>query len=115
MKVKVVNLLTPTKKGSVSQIAEPKSAKRRDDSSKTFSDIIPYKGGLPPISNIDLEGSPPPSACTRSSWRSTASKPKPYAPRSAMDAPPSSKTLSSKRKTSPPPPSATTKRRVCYL
>ena len=115
MKVKVVNLLTPTKKGSVSQIAEPKFAKRGDDSSKTFSDIIPYKGGLPPISNIDLEGSPPPSACIGSSWRSTASKPKPYVPRSAMDAPPSSKTRSSKRKTSPPPPSATTKRRVCYL
>ena len=74
-KVRALNLPAPAKKGSVSQTAKPKSIKRRDDSSKTCSDIIPYKGGLPPIGNIVLKGSPPPSAHTRSNMRSIASKP----------------------------------------
>ena len=68
-KVKVVNLPVPAKKGSVTRTVKPKFAKRGDDSSETYSDIIPYGGGLPPIGNIVLESSPPPfpSALTYSS------------------------------------------------
>ena len=113
-KVKVVNLPPPSKKGLVSRTAKPKSTKRGDDSFEIYSDIIPYESGLPPISNIILEGSPPPFARTRSSRRST-SKPKPFALRPGMDAAPSSRTHDRKRKTSLPPPSTTTERRVCYL
>lgn len=50
--MKVVNLPAPTKNGSVSRSAKPKFAKKGDDSSKTFSEIFPYKGDLPLISNI---------------------------------------------------------------
>ena len=122
-KVKVVNLLAPTKKGSVSWSAKPKSTKRGDNSSETCSNIVPYKGGLPPIGNIVLkrsspivlEGSSPPSARSHSNRCSTASKPKPSAPRPSMNAPPSSKTHSNKRKTSPLAPSATTEKRVYFL
>ncbi|KAK9996519.1 hypothetical protein SO802_021205 [Lithocarpus litseifolius] len=110
-KVKVVNLPAPAKKGSVSLTAEPKSTKKGDDSSETYSDIVPYEGGLPPIGNIVLESSPPPSAHTCSSRHSTTSKPKPSAPRPAMDTLPSSRTRGSKRKTSPPPLSTTAERR----
>ena len=112
--MKVVNLPSPSKKGLVSRTAKPKSTKRGDDSFEIYSDIIPYESGLPPISNIILEGSPPPFARTRSSRRST-SKPKPFALRPGMDAAPSSRTHDRKRKTSLPPPSTTTERRVCYL
>ena len=80
--------------------------KRNVDSSKTCSDIVSYEGGLPPIGNIVLEGSPPPSSRTRSSKQPTAGKPKPSTPRPSIDAPPSSMTRSNKRKTFPPPPSA---------
>ena len=59
-KVKVVNLLVPVKKGSVTWNVKPKFAKRGDDSFETCSDIILYGGGLPPIGNIVLESSPPP-------------------------------------------------------
>ena len=116
-KVKVVNLPVPAKKGSVTRTVKPKFAKRGDDSSETYSDIIPYRGGLPPIGNIVLESSPPPlpSALTCSSGHSIASKPKPSTPRPSLDAPPSSRTHGNKRKMSPPAWSATTKRRVCYL
>ena len=86
--MKVVNLPTPTKKGSMSWTAKPKSAKKGDDSSKTCSDIIPYKGSLPPIGNIVLESFPPPSARTHSSRRSTTSRPKPPTPKPSVDAPP---------------------------
>ena len=113
--MRVMNLPTPAKKGSVSQSAKPKSTKRRDDSSETCSNIIPYKDGLPPIGNIVLEGSSPPSTYTHSNRHPAKSKPKPFAPRPSMDAPPSSRTHSNKKKASPPPPSATTKRIVCYL
>ena len=118
-KVKVVNLLVPVKKGSVTWNVKPKFAKRGDDSFETCSDIILYGGGLPPIGNIVLESFPPlpprPSARTRSSRSSTASKPKPSTPRPSLDAPPSSRTRGNKRKTSPLAWSATTERRVCYL
>jgi len=114
-KMKVVKLPTPTKKGSMSWTAKPKSTKKGDDSSKTCSDIIPYKGSLPPIGNIVLESFPPPSARTHPSRRSTTSRPKPPTPKPSVDSPPSSKTYGSKRKTSPPASSTTTERRVCYL
>ena len=122
-KVKVVNLLAPVKKGSVSWSAKPKSTKRGDNSSETCSNIVPFKGGLPPIGNIVLkgfspivlEGSSPPSAHSLSNRRSTASKPKPSAPWPSMNALPSSKTHGSKRKISPLALSATTERRVYYL
>ena len=74
-KVKVVNLLVPVKKGSVTWNLKPKFAKRGDDSFETCSDIILYGGGLPLIGNIVLVSSPPPFARTCSSRRSTASKP----------------------------------------
>ena len=109
--MKVVNLPAPM----VSWTAKPKSAKRRDDSSKTCSNIIPYGGGLPPIGNIVLESSPPPSTHIHSSRHSIASKPKPSTPRPVVDALPSSRICGSKRKTSPPTLSTTTERRVCYL
>ena len=111
-KVRVLNLPAPAKKGLVSWIAKPKSAKRGDDSFETCFDIVPYEGGLPPIGNIVLKSSSLPPAFTHSSKRSIASKRKPLAPRPTMD---SSMTLGSKRKTSPPPSSTSTKRRVYYL
>ncbi|XP_050287237.1 uncharacterized protein LOC126726153 isoform X2 [Quercus robur] len=110
-KIKVVNLPIPLKKGLVSQTAKPKSAKRDDDSFKTCSDLVSYEGSLPPIGNIVLKSSPPPSFRTYSSRRSTVSKPKPSTPRPSVDAPPSSRTRGSKRKTSPPAPSDTAVRR----
>ena len=113
-KVKVVNLPALAKKGSMSRSAKPKSTRRGDDSSETCSYIVPYEGGLPPIGNIVLEVSLPPSACTRSSRHLTTIKPKPSAPRPSMDAPPSSRTRGSKRMTSLPPLSTTTERRVYY-
>ena len=113
--MKVVNLLVRTKKGSVSRTTKTMSAKKGDDSSKTCSDIIPYKGSLPPIGNIVLESSPPPSACIGSSKRSTAGRPKPPTPKPSVDAPPSNRTHGSKRKTLLPATSATAERRVCYL
>lgn len=69
----MVNLPTLAKKGSVSLTVKPKFAKRGNDSSETYSDIIPYTGGLPPVGNIVLESFSPPSACTHSIRRSTAS------------------------------------------
>ena len=79
-KVKVVKLPTPTKKSSVSRFAKPKPAKKGDDSFETCSNIVPYKGKLPPIGNIVLEGSSPPSARTHFSRRPIAGKPRPFAP-----------------------------------
>ena len=113
--MKMVNLSAPEKKGLVSRTTKPKYAKRGDDSSETRSDIVPCEGDLPPIGNIVFKGSLPPSARTYSGKHSTTSKPKPSAPRLAMNAPPSSRTSGSKRKTSPPPPSTIAKRKVYYL
>ena len=114
-KVKVVNLPTPTKKGSVSRTTKPKSTKKGDDSSETCSDIIPCKGGLPPIGNIVLKSSPLSSARPCSNRRSTIGRPKPPTPKPSMDAPPSNRTCGSKRKTSPPASFAIIERRVWYL
>ena len=114
-KVKVVNLPAPLKKGSMSQFAKPKPTKKGDDSLETCSDIGPYEGSLPPIGNILLEGSPPPSAHTRSSRCLTVGKSKSAIPWPFTDAPPFSRTRGSKRKTSPPPSSTTTKKKVCYF
>ena len=113
--MKVVNFLAPTKKGSISRTTKPKSTKKGDDSSDTCSDIISYKGGLPPIGNIVLKSSPPSSTRTCFSRHSNTSRPKPPAPKSSMDAPPSNKNRGSKRKTSLPAPSTTAEKRVCYL
>ena len=110
-----MNLPTLAKKGSVAQSTKPKSAKGGDDSFETCSDIVPYEGSLPPMGNIVLKGSPPPSARTHSNKRPTAGKNKPAAPQPSTNAPPSNRTQGSKRKTSPPPSFATTERRVCYL
>ena len=115
MKVKVVNLPVPVKKGLVSQFAKPKSAKRGDDSSKTCSDIVPYEGDLPPIGNIVIEDSSPFSAHTHSSRCLIAGKPKPSAPRPSPNTLPSNRPQGGKKKTSPPPSFTTTERRVCYL
>lgn len=99
----------------MSQTTKPKSAKKGDNSSETCSDLVPYKGDLPPIGNIVLESFPPPSVRTHSSRRSIASKPKLSALRPSMDAPPSSRIRGSKMKTSPLAPSTTAERRVYYL
>jgi len=93
--VKVVNLSMPTKKGSMSWTAKPKSTKKGDDSFETYSDIVLYKGGLPPIGSI--------------------ARSRPLIPKPFVDALPSSKTNGSKRKTSPPAPFAIAERKVCYL
>ena len=114
-KVKVVNLPSPAKKGSMSHSAKRKFAKKGDDSSKTCSDIVAYEGNLPPIRKILLEGSPPPSAHAHSSRHPTIGKPKLAAPQPSTNTHPSSRTQDSKRKTSPPPLSSTTEWRVCYL
>ena len=114
-RVKVVNLPAPMKKGSVSWTTKPKSAKRSDDSSKTCSDLVPYKGGFPPIGNIVLEGSPPSFACTCSSRCSTTGKPIAFRSKAIRGCTSSNKTHGSKRKTSPLVSSATAERRVCYL
>ena len=90
--MKVMNLPVPVKKGSTSQFAKPKTAKKGDDSSKACSDIVPFKGGLPPIGNIVLDSSPPPSTHTRSSRRPTVGKSRSATPWPSADAPPSSKT-----------------------
>ena len=108
--MKVVNFPIPVKKGSVFWTNKLKSAKRSDDSFETCSDLVPYQGGLPPIGSIVLKSSPPPFACTYSSRRSIASKPK-----TSTLASPSSTTHGNKRKTSPLAPFATAKRRICYL
>ena len=110
-KVKVTNIPMPGKKG----FAKPKSAKKGDDSSEAYSDVVPFESGLPPIGNIVLESSPPPFGDTYSSVRPTASKSKFATPQLSTDAPPSNRTRGSKRKTSPPSTSTTTERRVCYL
>ena len=110
-KVKVINIPMPGKKG----YAKPKSTKKGGDSSKACSDVVPFESSLLPIGNIVLEGSPPPSAHTRSSIRPTASKSRFVALRLPTDAPPSSRTRGSKRKTSPPHVSTTIEQRVCYL
>ena len=60
-KVKVVNFPALTRKGSVSQSTNLKSAKKGDDSFETCFDIISYKGGLPSSGNIVLESTTPPS------------------------------------------------------
>ena len=94
-KVKVINIPVLGRKSS----AKPKSAKKGDDPSKACSNVVPFESGLPLIGNIVLEGSPPPSACTRSSVRPTTSKSKFTASRLSTNAPPSSRTRGSKRKT----------------
>ena len=113
--MKVTNISVPMKKSSTLRSAKPKSAKKCDDSFKTCSDIVPFESDLPPIGNIVLESSPPPSAHTHSSRRSTIGKSRPTTPRLSDDAPPSSRTHGSERKTSPPSTSTTIERRVCYL
>ena len=113
--MRMVNLPMPVKKCLVSQSVKPRSTKRGDDSFETCSDIVPYKGGLPPIGNIVLKGSSPPSTHTRSSRRPSTGTPKPSTPQPSTDAPPSSGTRGYKRKTFPLPPSVTTERKVCYL
>ncbi|KAL0001492.1 hypothetical protein SO802_015273 [Lithocarpus litseifolius] len=113
-KVKVVNLPVPIKMVSMSRTAKLKSAKKGDDSFETCSNIILYKGSLPPIGNIVVESSPSPSARTHSSRRSTTGRPKPLALKPSVDTPPSSKTHSSKRKTSLPAVFAIAERRSKY-
>ena len=62
-RVKVTNISILVKKSS----AKSKSSKKGDDSFETCSDIVPFESDLPPVGNIVLESSPPPSAHTRSS------------------------------------------------
>ena len=57
------------KKSSTPQSAKSKSAKKGDNSSKTYSNIVPFKGDLPPVGNTILESSLPPFTRTHSSRR----------------------------------------------
>ena len=111
----VVNLPTSTKKSLASRSAKPKPTKKGANVFEVCSDTVPYNGGLPPINNIVLESTPPPSARARSTRRSVVTKSRPPMPRQLSDAPPSSRTHGSKRKTSPLARFTATKRRVCYL
>ena len=65
----MTNIFVPVKKSSTPQSTKSKSAKKGDNSSKTCSNIVPFKGDLPPVGNIVLESSPPPFARTHSSRR----------------------------------------------
>ena len=87
----MTNLFVLVKKSSAPRSAKPKSAKKGDDSSETCSDIVPFKGVLPPIGNIALESSLP-STHTHSSRRPIVGKSRPTASRPSVDAPPSSRT-----------------------
>ena len=98
--MKVVTLPTPIKKGLISWSAKPKFSKKGDDASETYSDIVPYKGGLLLIGNIVLESSPPPSAWNHSTRCCTADKSWPPILKPSIDAPPSNRTCGNKRKTS---------------
>ena len=117
--MKVVNLPLPVKKGLASKSAKSKFGKKGKDiamgASKTFSDIVPYKGDFPPIGSIVLESTHPPSTRTRSAWKFTTEKSKPPLLRQPSNAPPSSRTHGNEQKTSPPISSAPSKRKVCYL
>ena len=110
-KIKVINIPLLGKKGS----AKPKSTKKGDDFSDACSEVVPFESGLPPIGNIVLKSTPPPSTRTHPSMRPTTSKFNFTTLQPPTDAPPSSRTRGSKRKTSPPPMSTTTERKVCYL
>ena len=111
----MTNISVPMKKISTLRFTKTKSPKKGDDSSETYSNIVPFEGDLPLVGNIVLESSRPPSARTRSSRCSTTGKSRPTAPWLSDDAPPSSRTQGSKRKTSPPPTSTTIEMKVCYL
>ena len=90
--MKVKNISVPVKKSFAPQSTKPKSAKKGDDSFETCSNIVPFEGDLPPVGNIVLESSPPPSARTHFSKRPTAGKSRPTALRPSTNAPPSSRT-----------------------
>ena len=109
--MKVTNISVPMRKSS----AKAKSTKKGDDSSKTCSDIVPFNGDFPPVSNKVLESSPPSSTHTHSSRCPTTGKSRPTALRLFANAPSSNRIRGNKRKTSCPSTSTTTKRRVCYL
>ena len=113
--MKVTNLPIPAKKGSESWSTKPRSAKKGYDSSKTCSDIVPFKDGLSSIGSIVLESYHSPFAHTHSRRCPITGKSRPATSRPSANAPPSSRTRGSKRKTSPPPLFATSERRVCYL
>ena len=68
--MKVVNLSVSTKKGSASRSTKPKSVKKGANASEVSSNIVPYKGGLPPINNIVFESIPSPFARAHSTRRS---------------------------------------------
>ena len=116
----VVNLPASIKNGSASRFAKPKPTKKDADVSEVCSDIVPYKGGLPPVGNIVLKSTPPPFAKAHSARRFVVTKSRPPMPKQPSNALPSIRTRGSKRNTSPLAlPSirtrAATKRRVCYL
>ena len=98
--MKVRNISMPVKKSYTPRSTKPKSAKKGDDFSETYLDIVPFEGDLPPVGNIVLERFPPLSTHTRSNKRPTAGKSRPTAPQPSIDAPPTS---------------TITERRVCYL
>ncbi|KAK9999044.1 hypothetical protein SO802_018647 [Lithocarpus litseifolius] len=82
--------------------AKLKSAKKGDDSFEAYSDVVPFESDLPPMGNIVLKRSPPPSTRTSSNKRPAASKFRSTIPQPSIDAPPSSKTQGNKKKPSPP-------------
>ena len=101
--MKVVNLPTSTKKGLASRSAKPKSAKNGVDVFGVCSNIVPSKGGLPPIGNIVLEKTRPPSTRARSTRRFVVAKSRPPMPRQLTDAPLSSRIMATRGRHLPQP------------
>ena len=89
----VVNLPASIKNGSTSRSAKPKPTKKDADVSEVCSDIVPYKGGLPPVGNIVLKSTPPPFAKAHSARRFVATKSRPPMPKQPSNALPSIRTV----------------------
>lgn len=113
--MKVLNLPAPIKKSLASKSTKPKPAKKGEDTSETYSDIVPYKGGFPPIGSIILESTPHPSSRAGSTRRLAVAQTRLPTLRQPSNAPLSNRTHGNKRKTSPPAPFATTESKVCHL
>lgn len=117
--MKVENLPLLVQKDSTSKFANSKSTKKgkvaATNALEACLEIVHYKEGIPLIASIIIESTPPSSARTHSTKRSTMAKSKPPLSRQPSNTLPSSRTHGSKKKTFPPVSFTASKRRVCYL
>lgn len=117
--MKVENLPLLVQKDSTSKFANSKSTKKgkvaATNALEACLEIVHYKEGIPLIASIIIESTPPSSARTHSTERSTMAKSKPPLSRQPSNTLPSSRTHGSKKKTFPPVSFIASKRRVCYL